>query len=287
MAQQFPILKLYGRIFLTMNIRALTGLRIGGSPSALQIGGLDNVVIRDPLTQRPYIPGSSLRGKLRSLWEKSTGAPQNFTVRRGNPTVRLHSLTADEVKGKTEAEVHQIVHNDPVYRVFGVTGDVAVPNPTRLVIHDVMMSDESAASLEMARTDQPYTEIKWESTIDRITSAAVPRQMERVPAGTVFAGARLVYSLYGLPDLHSEIAWFGDLITMLQLAEDDYLGSSGSRGSGLVAFENLSLAVRLTGDFGERYSQLIPVHDGVYPGLDTFSQHKDPLLNNIHQVFGA
>lgn len=245
--------KLYGRIFLTMDIRAVTGLRIGGSPAALNIGALDNVVIRDPLTQRPYIPGSSLRGKLRSLWEKATNAEQNFYVRRGNPTVRLHTL-ADGAA----------LNDDPVCRIFGVTGDTAVPNPTRLIVHDTFMSEESVKALEESTlTDQPYTETKWEATIDRITSAAVPRQMERVPADTVFGPARLVYSIYGTPDTPAapfgDVVWFFDIIQMLLLLEDDYLGSSGSRGSGQIVFENLQLSMRVTGAYGSnRYME--PIH---------------------------
>lgn len=281
-------IRLVGRIFLVMNIRAVTGLRIGGSPAALNIGGLDNVVIRDPLTLRPYIPGSSLRGKLRSLWEKATGLEQNFFVRRGNPTVRMHAITTDDVKGLDAAAVHQMVHSDPVCRIFGVTGDIAVPNPTRLIVHDVMMSEESSERLNNARTDNPYTEIKWEATIDRITSAAVPRQMERVPADTVFSNARLVYSIYDVPDVRSQIDWFGDLITMLQLVEDDYLGSSGSRGSGQISFENLQLLARVTGETGQTYQQLYRAHDPEFvSNLMDFSNHKDSMLATLRQIFGV
>jgi CRISPR-associated protein Csm3 len=106
-----------------------------------------------------------------------------------------------------------------------------------------------------AQTDQPYTETKWEAVIDRVTSAAVPRQMERVPAGTLFNDARLVYSVYGTPGHHSgfeDVAWFFDVLQMLLMVEDDYLGSSGSRGSGRIQFENLRLSVRRTPDYTHR-----------------------------------
>jgi CRISPR-associated protein Csm3 len=287
MTNTSPSIKLVGRIFLCMDIRAVTGLRIGGSPTALNIGGLDNVIIRSPLNNQPYIPGSSLRGKLRSLWEKATGLPQNFYVRRGNPTVRMHAITSEDVRDKSESAVHQMVHDDPVCRIFGVTGDIAVPNPTRLIVHDVMMSPDSVERLENARTDNPYTEIKWEATIDRITSAAVPRQMERIPADTVFSKARLVYSLYNVPDLVSEIGWFGDIVTMLQLLEDDYLGSSGSRGSGQISFMNLELGVRMTGGDGSAYSQYRPVHEGIYANLQEFSSQREELIAEIKSQFGV
>lgn len=87
-------IRLYGRIFLDMNIRAVTGLRIGGAPAALAIGSLDNPVIRNPLNNQPYIPGSSLRGKMRSLWEKANESEQNFPIRRSKPEVYIHAYPA-------------------------------------------------------------------------------------------------------------------------------------------------------------------------------------------------
>jgi len=261
---------LFGRIFLDMDIRAVTGLRIGGSPAALAIGSLDNPVIRNPLNQQPYIPGSSLRGKMRSLWEKSTGATQDFAIRRGNPAVYIH---APQYQNPADYE------QDPVCRVFGVTGDMPVPNPTRLIVHDVFLSDESVELLEtVAQTDQPFTETKWEAAIDRITSAAVPRQMERVPAGAIFSGARLVYSLYGTLDpALDEVKWFFDVLRMLQLVEDDYLGSAGARGSGRIRFENLQLSMRSTRDYA-RISQGFPIEA---VSVQDLLDQEDALINQI------
>ena len=84
---------LYGRIFVRGTIKAVTGLHIGGSPTALAIGTVDNPVIRDTLSGRPYIPGSSVRGKMRSLWEKMTGVAQNWRIGRG---VNIHLCTEKE-----------------------------------------------------------------------------------------------------------------------------------------------------------------------------------------------
>jgi len=157
-------IKLYGRIILTGEIKAESGLHIGGSPGALAIGGLDLPVIRDAY-QVPYVPGSSLKGKMRSLWEKLNGAPQNFPIGR-------------------EVFVHICENKDayagcPVCRIFGVPGDKDSSAPTRLVVRDVRLDQKS---LEGARTDMPFSEVKWEAAIDRVTSAATPRQIERVPA---------------------------------------------------------------------------------------------------------
>lgn len=272
--------KLYGRIFLEMDIRAVTGLRIGGSPAGLGIGDLDNPVIRDPLTQQPYIPGSSMRGKMRSLWEKATGADQNFPIRRNPPEVYIHMLKGGKPKD---------YENDAVCRIFGVTGENDVPTPTRLIVHDAFLSRDSVVALEKAaRTDQPYTETKWEAVIDRVTSAAVPRQMERVPAGVVFSDFRLVYSVFGTLDGKlGDIDWFPDILTMLQLVEDDYLGSSGSRGSGRIKFENVRLMVRNTKNNGKDYGAIAlqaPAAEGETMTLQGFLDGRKQLLKDLHKA---
>jgi CRISPR-associated protein Csm3 len=109
-----------------------------------------------------------------------------------------------------------------------------------LTARDVPLYRES---LQDAQTDLPFAEVKWEAAIDRVTSAATPRQLERVPAGAVFcardgeAGELLVFSFYEVDDVDR----FGDVLTALQLVEDDYLGGQGSRGSGKVAFTDLEV----------------------------------------------
>jgi len=270
-----PWIRLAGRIFLEMDIRAVTGLRIGGSPAALAIGGMDNPVIRDPLTQRPYIPGSSLRGKMRSLWEKQTGAPQDKKLQ--GDKVRIHML-----ESKNPADYA----NDRVCRIFGVAGESNPPTPTRLIVHDCFLSAGSITQLEQARTDQPYTETKWEAVIDRITSAAMPRQMERVPAGAVFADARLVYSVFsysvpGAPAHNSsdDVGWFFDVIQILQLVEDDYLGSAGSRGSGRVRFENIRLSLRLS----SKYSVVIGPQE--FGSIQQILEARDSLIDGLTKEF--
>ena len=239
-------IRLQGKLFIEMDIEAVTGLHIGGSSTALDIGGLDNIVIRDPLTDKPYIPGSSLRGKMRSLWEKYHGLPQNFEIQKGN--VYIHGLPIRQNGGHWErnekfpennaqkiSEFQADFNDDAVLRIFGLTGDFPVPNPTRLIVQDAFLSARSAA--EMENLSIPYTETKWEAVIDRVTSAAVPRQLERVPAGSIFDKGRLIYSVFD-KDL-TDLDWFFDLFEMLALVEDDYLGGSGSRGSGRVAFKNI------------------------------------------------
>jgi len=230
---------LYGRIFVRGSIKAVTGLHIGGSPTALTIGGVENAVIRDPLTNRPYIPGSSLKGKMRSLWEKMTGQKQNWSLTRGRE-IQPYERQPKEVVihlCTTKAQYQDC----PVCQIYGVMGQSEASFPTRLVVRDVLLSDTEAKRLEdKVQTDLPYTEVKYEAAIDRVTSAAVPRPMERVPAGTVFGGFELIFSVYEEDDL----GHFINVLEAMQLLEDDYLGGQGSRGSGKVLFEGLRLFCR-------------------------------------------
>lgn len=236
-------IELKGRVFLTFDIQAITSLHIGGSDTGIEIGGVDKTVVRDPLTNRPYIPGSSLKGKMRSLLEKYRGLKQNQRIGQGY----IHSCGAEyrgeELRKKGKAEYEQC----DVCQVFGVPSERGFSTPARLVVRDVHMDPDSAEKLEMSgRTDLPYTEIKTETSIDRVTSAANPRQMERVPAGTVFGGAELVYSIYDGADCNPEkdIQRLKTLVEGLQLIEDDYLGGLGTRGSGKVKFTRIKLTVR-------------------------------------------
>lgn len=223
-----PDVKLLGRVILSGDIEARTGMHIGGSPGALAIGNVDMPVIRDARTNRPYIPGSSLKGKMRSLTEKLSGAPQNQRIGRD---VYIHvAKTLDEY------------NRHWVNPIFGVPGEVEfeVPAPNRMIVRDVALSAASEQELLNTRTDLPYTEVKWEAAIDRVTSAATPRQIERVPAGAVFGPMELVFSLY----LKDDVGLFDHVLTALQLVEDDYLGGHGSRGSGKVAFRNLAVTCK-------------------------------------------
>jgi CRISPR-associated protein Csm3 len=225
---------LQGRVFVRGNIRAVTGLHIGGAAGALEIGGVDSPVIRNPLNNQPYIPGSSLRGKMRSLTERLHGSAQNMRIGKG---VYVHVCRQEK---RSDDEYHQVFNGCPVCSVFGVTGDEAVPHPTSLIVRDVFLGANSIALLEKADTDYPFSEIKWEATIDRVTSAAVPRQIERVPAGAVFEGFELVYNIYDRPGRDH----FPTVIKALQLVEEDYLGGLGSRGGGKVEFQVAEVYVR-------------------------------------------
>lgn len=211
---------LQGRLFIRGNIEIKTGLHIGGSGGVFSIGSVDKTVIADPITGRPYIPGSSLRGKMRSLTEKYLGLP-------------LRSMGSVSIHQPNKSEDYKA---SPVAQIYGIPAE-DFNYPTRLVVRDVPLTPESADMLQRAKTDLPYTEVKTEVSIDRITSQANPRQIERVPAGAVFGPMELIYSFY----LTKDVDILPTLFDGMLLLEDDYLGGQGARGSGKIAFANLEI----------------------------------------------
>lgn len=233
-------IQLQGKLFVTGEIETATGLHIGGSAGELDIGGVDNPVIRNPLTHEPYIPGSSLRGKMRSLLDRHLDRPLNKFIRRGSPQVRVHEC--DRFVDYKECSVCQ---------VFGVAPSRGMEDtmPTRLIVRDALLTAETRKRFDEIDTDMPYTEVKTEVAIDRITSAATPRQNERVPAEATFGPMEIVHSLYTLDtdpaeSIDREIALFDTVLKGMELLEDDYLGGSGSRGSGKIAFRGLRLTFK-------------------------------------------
>lgn len=216
-------MKLTKKIFINGRVIAKTGLHIGSKDLGLSIGNTDNTVLRDPVTRRPYIPGSSLRGKMRSLLERSVG---RFTPMPGSP-IDHGPLTDDpdhiicKVFGVPAKETKEEVKEKKVE-----------PLPTsRLIVRDGHLTEDGLDRLQKAKnTDMPFTEVKTEVVIDRITSVANPRQIERVPAGAEF-DLKMVLNI-----------WEGDkekdmldlLFRGLSLLQDDYLGGHGSRGSGQI-----------------------------------------------------
>lgn len=254
---------LYGRVFIETKIKAVTGLHIGGSNTDLEIGGLDKAVIRNPLTKRPYIPGSSLRGKMRSQLEKLLGLPQNQSIAQ----VRIHTC-------QTKSE---FANNGgcPVCTVFGVPAEKDYDNHTRLVVRDAELTDASAHSLQDARTDLLYGELKTEVAIDRVTSAATPRTIERVPAGTLFGPAELVFGVYDAADFnHVKV-----MLDALQLVEDDYLGGSGSRGSGKVKFKEIRLYLRN----GKDYSQPVLYREKPFDSVQEVAEEFEKIQQWMKQ----
>lgn len=210
---------LKGKIILRGIMVCETGLHIGASGNTLDIGGIDAPVVRDPITREPYVPGSSLKGKMRSLLERKLNAPFD---RYGGNGVYRHECTDRTCR---------------VCRVFGATGgregsDKNIPG--RLIVRDMHMTDESKQLLSEIETGLQYTEWKFENSLDRVTAAANPRQLERVPRGTKF-NFELIYTVEtGDGQVVKED--LNNIIQLMKLVEDDTLGGHGSRGYGKVLF---------------------------------------------------
>jgi CRISPR-associated protein Csm3 len=203
--------KIVKKIFIEGKIMAETGLHIGGSDIGMAVGGTDNVIIRCALrNKQPYIPGSSLKGKMRSLFEKTNN--DKFTKQSS----KIQNGPCQDPKSDSGI-------------LFGVAAEKD-GTPSRIIVRDGYLSDPK--DLEKAKTDMPYSEIKTETVIDRVTSAANPRQIERVPAGVEFE-LKIVLNVF---EEDNEQKLIGNLFKSLNLVQDDYIGGYGSRGSGQVKF---------------------------------------------------
>ncbi|HUI76694.1 MAG TPA: type III-A CRISPR-associated RAMP protein Csm3 [Bryobacteraceae bacterium] len=231
-------LKLIGKLILEGELRCETGLHVGAGKGSLEIGGSDNPVVKDAFG-RPYIPGSSLRGKIRSLLEQSSGlaVPSElvFLSRRKGQEVRIHQ------SDRPDDEICLLFGRSPgrMERVQGETLETSQATPARLAVFDAPLDPESITAQMRENLDDELTEVKSENAIDRITSQANPRTLERVPAGARFR-TRLVMDVL----CEEDAPLFLNVLEGLRLLEDDTLGGGGSRGSGRVSFAGLRLVWR-------------------------------------------
>jgi CRISPR-associated protein Csm3 len=209
------MLQLKKKIIITGTIEALTGLAIGGSNSAMGIGGVDKGVIRNPISGQPYIPGSTLKGKMRSLIELRDGTLGN---------TKMGAIESGPVEDQKYLSA----------RLFGnaVRRQDEKQRPSRIIVRDAYLVDDQSKGDFFKNTDLPFTEVKTEVVIDRVTARAMPRQLERVPAGAKF-DFQLVLNIHN-EDHETELV--SNTFAALQLVQNDYIGGSGSRGSGQVAF---------------------------------------------------
>lgn len=220
--------QLQKKILIQGEITTLTGLHIGGTNTELSIGGMDNAIIRDPLTFEPYIPGSSLKGKMRSLTELAHNTISSKGMNRdvqNTPTNNPEHLAA-HLFGYTQYSEEK--DKKPEERKYHTQ------QPSRVIVRDCRV-------IKSGNKKEILVEQKAETVIDRITSAAMPRQMERVPKGTKF---EMTIVLNVFSNERSEEESIQGVLRALQLVEDDYLGGAGSRGSGQVSFAIHSITAR-------------------------------------------
>lgn len=194
---------MYSKIEITGKIEVVTGMHIGGSEAFAAIGAIDSPVIKDTLTNKPIIPGSSLKGKLRTL------------------LAREYNNKVTEPDGDDE-------------RILRLFGSAKNKKRSRILISDMQMSNEAELR---NRGLTSLTEVKYENAINRATGKANPRQIERAIRGTEF-DLSIIYEVNdeNINEIEEDM---NNLIFGMKLLQYDYLGGSGSRGYGKVKFNEL------------------------------------------------
>ena len=215
---------MYGKLEISGVIESLTGLHIGGGSQFAAIGAVDSVVIKDIQDDLPMIPGSSLKGKLRSLLSKQ--------------------LSAGELpKGHNQDD-------DRIKRLFG-HAESKNPKTSRIYFSDIFMSEESREELE--NSDMDATEIKFENTITRSTGVANPRQIERAIKGISY-NMSLIYNIENESEIEED---FKLLKMAFKLLKYDYLGANGSRGYGRVDIKDLDVKALIVNEEDENCKNVI------------------------------
>lgn len=204
--------QLKGKLMIKSSLQVETGLHIGGSSDFSAIGAVDSIVIKDPISKLPIIPGSSIKGKLRYLLARTKA-----------DTGQLKDFKNEDLSIK---------------RLFGASSPEIILS--RLQFYDLFMKGESVDKIQAAEPDLYVTEIKFENTIRRIDGVANPRQNERVPAGAEF-DFKLIYNIEDEDEMKEDII---NLLTAIELLEMDYLGGHGTRGYGRVNFKNWQYQIR-------------------------------------------
>ena len=199
---------LEGIYVLNIKLELLSGLYIGGNDSGFDIGGADSDVIRNPLTNEPYIPGSSFKGKLKSL-------------------LKYHIKEVD----RTEKDI--IFKDSNITNIFEPIdeGNVKI---TRAIFRDLTLTKESKEELQNILGIGCFTEIKAENKVNPISGKSdSPRFIERVPAGAMFEG-EIVLNVF---DGDNKEIMMENIKKSLKLLEMNYLGGNGTRGYGRVKVE--------------------------------------------------
>ncbi|MCR5811204.1 MAG: type III-A CRISPR-associated RAMP protein Csm3 [Lachnospiraceae bacterium] len=202
---------MFAKINITGTITSKTGMHIGGASGFSAIGAIDSSVIRDIRTDLPMIPGSSFKGKMRSLLARqySEGA---LPKKPGDDVMRVRRLFGYMEDGK---------------------GSDKKAHTARLQFSDMFLKNSD----ELKRIGVPVTEVKFENTINRLTAVANPRQIERSVAGAQY-GLDLIYSVEKEEEMVEDFETIRDGLILLSY---DYLGGSGSRGYGRVEFSDLEI----------------------------------------------
>lgn len=209
---------------LTGTIVLKTGLHIGAGDAEMRIGGTDNPVVKNPLDGQPYIPGSSLKGKIRTMLEWQLGL---VVASNGKPFSFQHLAKKDTPAAR---DLLRLFGGAPGGDLENIVNEIG---PTRIAFWDCALNADWLKRVQARNL--LTTEAKSENSINRIAGVADnPRFTERVIAGAEF-DFRLSLKVIDGEDLSAL------LLQGLKLLEADSLGGSGSRGYGKVALTNLAL----------------------------------------------
>jgi len=228
--------KLTHKIIVDGRITLLTGLHIGGNNMGMEVGGVNATVIRNPVTGEPYIPGSSLKGKIRSLLDQREG--------------RFAQLGSIEFGPDDKPE-------QTLVRFFGNVKGSGDNIPSKVIFRDCRMIGADLLLRKVKTFDLPYTEVKTEVVIDRIKSSALPRSLERVPAGIEFRMSVVLNVWEDLTHAIPQDAMLKLLFDGFYLLEKDYLGGKGSRGSGQVKIGIEQITKTELGDLNKQIPHLL------------------------------
>lgn len=202
------------KIRITGKISSITGMHIGGASGFSAIGAIDLPVIRDVRTDDPMIPGSSLKGKMRSLLAKQYSDTLKLPT-HNNDNVKIRRLFGYMQDGKSGEEREK--------KAF----------PARLQFSDMFLMNKEYLS----EIGVPTTEVKFENTINRLTAVANPRQIERSVAGSEYE-LNLIYNVVNEDEMLEDFTTINEGMRLLTY---DYLGGHGSRGYGRIRFSELKL----------------------------------------------
>ncbi len=206
------IKQLRGKLIIQAILKLESGLHIGGSSDFAPIGAVDSPFIRDPYTKQPIIPGSSIKGKMRTL-----------LARCFCEDYILKDIKEDD---------------DRIKRLFGSSEKESLSH-SRLQFSDSFLTEKSFNIMKKMDMDTYIGEIKFENTINRTTSIANPRQIERVPAGAEF-NFRIIYNVESYDEIDEDMTLLADGIRLLHL---DYIGGHGSRGYGRISLHDFNIDV--------------------------------------------
>ena len=245
-----------GNYIIRGKIKCLTGLHIGGSKNSMEIGGSDNVVIRDAINNLPYIPGSSLKGKIRSLLElnddeslasveHNEGEPSDtglvaevFGKSSTNSSYNINKDSGEKIENKIrelEERIRQLESNKTNENLADDNEiSSASDEMVRLIVRDAYPTEDTVRRWENNYDIIDGSELKYENSIDRVKGISNPRNIERVPRESEFE-FEIIFGIYNDNEDEEYATKVYHLLKKgLKLLEDNYLGGSGSRGSGRV-----------------------------------------------------